>query len=122
MGNLLAIGAAWLEAQRAAGLSETVTYSRGGASVQLAASRGRSEHARETTDGLVTVALSADWLLGAADLVLGDELAEPAPGDRIAASAGTFEVLPPSGSGTDCWRWEDGHGRTMRVHTKRIEK
>ena len=64
---------------------------------------------------------STDFLLTAADLILGGQAVEPKSGDRISRVRGsiteTFEVLEPAGQ--KCFR-TDAQGVTIRVHTKKV--
>jgi len=120
--DVLAVGAAWLEARRRESLARAVTYCRGADSVELAATVGRSEHEELTADGLVVTHRTRDFLVAAAELILGGEAAAPAAGDRIREDAGgetaVYEVL--SVGGRPCWRYEDAHRNTVRVHTKHV--
>jgi hypothetical protein len=96
-----------------------VTYSRGDASVVLTAVPGESEHAAADEQGNVTLVRSQDWLVAAADLVLGGETIEPRAGDRIVTAEGqTYEVLP--GEGRDCFRASGRPYLRLRIFTKRI--
>jgi len=70
----------------------------------------------------VVEARATDFLVAAADLVLGGAAVLPAVGDRIrVASGGTvqvFEVMAPGGQAH--YRPSDPHGLTLRIHAKRI--
>jgi hypothetical protein len=112
MGDLLAQGAAWLEQQRTKHLATSVTYVRGALSVEVAATIGRTKV--EADDGhVVRVEFTdRDFLILAADLVLGGQVVEPARGDLIREGSREFEVLD--------WRYSDPYRQTLRITTKHV--
>jgi hypothetical protein len=112
MGDLLAQGAAWLEQQRTRHLTTSVTYVRGAQSAVVAATIGRTKF--ETDDGTaVRVEFTdRDFLILAADLVLGGQATEPARGDLIREGVREFEVLD--------WRYSDTYRQTLRITTKHV--
>jgi hypothetical protein len=117
MGDLLQQAADWLTGMRQAHLSRMVTYSRGGESVQIAATVGSTTF--EVDDGTVMQRWeSRDYLVKAADLVLAGEPIQPQRGDRIVDGSAVYEVLAPAGQ--DCWRKSDPYGITLRIHTKQM--
>lgn len=125
MTNLLARGVDWLGTQRKTHMSDTVTYRRGAASVQLAATIGSTEFEQDDRAGLTTREQVRDYLIAAADLVLAGATVLPARGDRIEEidAAGTthfYEVLP-LGGGKQHYRFSDPHRVTLRIHTKLID-
>ena len=102
-----------------ANLARTVTYRRGPLSVEIPATVGRSEMDLLDESGAAIRVASRDYLVAAADLVLGGAAVEPARGDRIEdARDGTFEVLSP-GTGEPDWRWMLNR-RMYRVHVKEV--
>ena len=63
-----------------------------------------------------------DFLIPAADLVIGGESITPQRGDRVFILAGEnvqeFEVMP---FGSDpAWIWSDPHQSMFRIHAKHI--
>ncbi len=120
--DLLTRGAAWLEDQRARHLSRTVTYLRGGDSVAVAATIGRTEFEQVDEYGVIHRMQSRDYLISAADLVLAGVPEQPSAGDRIRETAGEqiflYEVMAPGGEPP--WRYSDPYRRTLRIHTKFI--
>ena len=112
MADLLAQGAAWLEQQRTRHLTTSVTYVRGAHSVVVAATIGRTKF--ETDDGTaVRVEFTdRDFLILAADLVLGGQATVPARGDLIREGVMEFEVLD--------WRFSDPYRQTLRITTKHV--
>ena len=93
MGDMLARGQAWLAAQQKTHASRPVVYRRGGASVTLDATIGKT--IREYTDGYgaTIVDEARDYLVHAADLVLGGERTLPLAGDTIEETDGD-QTLP----------------------------
>ena len=122
MGDLLDRGAAWLEDQRTRHLSRAITYVRGGSSVVLQATIGRTEFEQADEYGALRRTQSRDFLVLAKDLVLGGAAAMPQSGDRIREAEGAriflYEVMAPGGEPP--WRYSDVSRRTFRVHTKFI--
>lgn len=123
MTDLLARGSAWLEAERTEHLSRPVTYDRGGESVQVQATVGRTVFRTESADGLLERHEARDYLVLAADLVLGGGAAVlPQAGDRIREADGetvfVYEVMAPGGEPP--WRYSDPYRKTLRIHTKHV--
>ena len=122
MTNLLEQGAAWLAGQRARCAGRTVTYCRGEQSVELVATVGRTPFEQVDTYGVVHRVESRDYLIIAADLVLGGVVRMPRVGDRIRETAGdqvrVFEVMAPEGEPP--YRNSDPDGITLRIHTKHV--
>lgn len=74
-------------------------------------------------DGTTVEGERVDWILEAADLILGGQQTEPVEGDRIEETTGgktcTYEAMPV---GTEaCWRRCDPQGQAIRVHSKLVE-
>jgi len=120
--DLLKQASAWLDAMRKAHLARPVTYCRGEESVEVLATVGRTVF--ETTDayGVVEHSESRDFLILAADLVLGGQAVLPERGDRIRETQDgktfVYEVMAPGKEPE--WRWSDGYRRTLRIHTKQV--
>lgn len=93
-----------------------VTYQRGESSVSLTATRGRTEFETDDGAGMPLSYESADWLVSAADLVIGGERIEPRQGDKVTDGGKVYEVLAPRGE--PVWRWRDGGRSQMRIHSK----
>jgi hypothetical protein len=116
MADLLERGVRWLEEQRTKHCTRDVTYVRGAASVVVKATVGRTQF--ETDDGqAVRVDFTdRDYLIQAADLVLGGNAVAPQPGDRIRESHSgqvlVFEVID--------WRYSDPYRQTFRIETKHV--
>jgi len=105
-----------------------ITYSRGVQSAVIAACVGRTAFAQAAPAGTSGPAPAIIWgdrdyLVLAADLVLGGSAVEPQRGDRItetiAGTARTFEVLAPPGE--PAWRYSDAGRTTYRIHAKEVE-
>jgi len=122
MPDLLEQGASWLENQRTRHMSRTVTYIRGNDGVDLPATIGRTEFEQSDEYGVIHRIESRDFLVRAADLVLGGRAVWPQPGDRIREAVGAqtfvYEVMAPGGEPP--WRYSDPYRRTLRIHTKQV--
>jgi len=125
MGDMLQWGFAkqseWLKASA----SQTVTYTRGNASVEILATYGRKP--LKIDDGMGGIRLEwtdMSFTFPAADFhfAYGDTI-EPQRGDlvtmTISGQAQTFEVLPFGSE--PCWRWDNGYQIRLFVHTKHID-
>ncbi len=125
MADLLQRGAMFLEDQRHAHMTRPVFYLRGGASVELNATIGRTVFDQQDQFGVLHRTESRDYLIRAADLVIAGEQVLPKAGDRVREPAGTgallYEVMAPSGGGSEPpFRYSDPERITLRVHTKFI--
>jgi len=120
--DLLQRASAWLDRVRKASLAHTVTYRRGDQSVDVPATVGRTEFEAVDASGSLERVESRDFLILAADLVLGGAAVLPEPGDRIEetqdAVTCVYEVMAPARE--PCWRWSDPYRRTLRIHTKEV--
>ena len=118
MSDLLEQGATWLGQQRVAFASRSVVYRRGAANVTLAASLGSTNTEFQDASGMIEQYQSRDFIVQAADLVLGGVTVLPQRGDRITDGAATYEVLAPTGM--ECWKWSDPYRKAIRIHTKEV--
>jgi hypothetical protein len=122
MGDLLAKGLAWLEAQRHKHLTRTVSYVRSGVALEWAATVGRTVFEETDAFGSVHRLESRDYLGRAEDLVIGGDVFEPVAGDQIKEQMGSgvavYEVMSPGGEPP--FRYSDPDHLTVRVHTKRV--
>jgi len=122
MADLLKTGSAWLEAQRHEHMSSTVTYRRGGDSVELSATVGRTRYESADDHGLIVKSEARDYLLRASDLILGGSTTTPERGDRIeetiGASVYSYEPFPLGGE--PLWRYSDPLNETIRIHTRHV--
>lgn len=127
MADLLDVGARWLEDQRHRHMTKTVTYQRGGDSVDAQATVGRTvfEQADDlATGGVVRRTESRDFLLRVVDLVLGGQRVLPRAGDRVRETdtetgrVFVYEVSAPgSSSGAPVFGYADPCRCTFRIHT-----
>ena len=122
MADLLQQGAAWLEGMRHKHASRPVMYQRGEQSVALNATVGRSMFQVVTADGVVEQVERRDYLVRAADLVLGGAVVVPQVGDRIReAVGGKVQVYEVMGAGQEKhFRKSDPDGLTLRIHTAHV--
>jgi hypothetical protein len=120
--DLLQQGAAWLEGMRHKHASRPVTYQRGEQSIALAATVGRSMFQVVAADGLVEQVERRDYLVRAADLVLGGAVVVPQVGDRIRETVGgKVQVYEVMGAGQEKhFRPSDPDGLTLRIHTAHV--
>jgi len=130
MGDLLRQGSQWLAGVLKQHASSQLTYSRPPADdedevleSEIAATLGKTDYEKLDQYGLPVGATATDFLISAADLPTGQAgftatFGEPQVGDRVVLDGAVYEVLELPGQG--CWRWSDGFGNTMRIHTKRI--
>jgi len=123
MGDLLRQGSQWLAGVLKQHAASPVTYSRPPADedgetveLEIAATLGKTDYEKSDQYGLPVGATASDFLVSAADFT--GTFGEPQVGDRIVFAGAVYEVLELPGQG--CWRWSDGFGNTMRIHTKRI--
>jgi len=120
--DLLQQGSAFLEGQRHKHMTRPVTYLRGGDSVELQATVGRTVFEQADQFGVVHRTETRDYLVRAEDLVLGGEEATPKAGDRVREPSGTaallYEVM--SVGNEPPFRFSDPERTTLRIHTKFI--
>ena len=122
MADLLEQAVSWLDGVRQTHLSRTVTYQRGGDTVEVAATLGSTGYDVADDAGGTVQAKATDFIVAADALVLTSVQVAPQVGDRIRLSAGAkvlvFEVLDLGGAGH--YRHCDPGGRMLRIHTKLI--
>jgi len=123
--NMLANAADWLTEQRHEHLTDAVTYWRGGASVEVSATVGSSEHdVHDGFGGSIRVE-TRDYLIRTEDLILDDERTLPVSGDQVVevidGTEVTYEVAAP-GQNEPCFRYSDSRRKTLRIHTKNIDE
>ncbi|MCL2645432.1 MAG: hypothetical protein FWD61_00335 [Phycisphaerales bacterium] len=123
MADLLQKGMAWLEDQRTKFMTQSVVYQRGEDSVEVPATIGTTTFNIDDGGGALLRIESRDYLILAADLVIGETPILPKRGDRIRETSGTqvfvYEVVGPGDE--PCWRWSDGYRQTLRIHTKQTD-
>ncbi|NLE57922.1 MAG: hypothetical protein GX616_06145 [Planctomycetes bacterium] len=122
MGDLLERGSAWLDDQRTRHLTRLVQYQRGGESVEIAATVGRTVFEQSDDYGIIHRTESRDYLVLATDLLLASVQTLPKAGDRIRETDGdkvfVYEVMAPGGE--PAYRFSDPYRRTLRIHTKQV--
>jgi len=121
---MLRTGMEWLEEQRTAHLTRTVTYQRGSASVAVLVTIGRTVYEVDRGHDAIQDEVDVrDYIVRAADLILSSEAVLPEAGDRILEVDGgklfTYEVLSPPGSEPP-WRYSDQYRISLRIHTKLV--
>ncbi len=120
--DVLERGSAWLEDQRNRHMTRMVTYQRGGDSVDLLATIGRTEFEQADDFGVIHKIESRDYLVLTTDLVLAGAQTLPRAGDRIRETDGAktfvYEVMAPGNEPP--FRYSDPYRRTLRIHTKHV--
>ena len=123
MADLLQQGVSWLDDMRIKHMSRTATYSRGAESAELSATLGSTTYEVIDESGATVEAKATDFLVSAAQLVLGGQKTLPEPGDRIRVALGSevalFEVMDLGAAGH--YRPCDPFGKTLRIHAKLVE-
>ena len=103
-------------------LGQAVTYHRGASSVSVTAVPGRSDYEVDTEYG-VERSVTRDFIIEAADLVIGGSVITPQRGDQVKQTVGSdvlvFEVMPPA-DGVDCYNL-DQTGTSCRVHARQVD-
>ena len=124
MADMLERGAAYLEARRDEVMTRAVVYQRGVARLTIQATVGRTVFEETDANGAYLRTESRDFLVLAADLVVGGAAVRPEAGDRIEEISGdgktyVYEVLAPGRE--PCWLFADAYRITLRIHTKQVE-
>lgn len=122
MADLLRDGMSWLADGLHDQAAQTVTYRRGADTASPKATFG--SQLLRTTDGRGNTKIERterDFIIRAADLVLGGAVTTPRRGDWIDVTFGDvverFEVMSPT-KGEAPWRYSDPYQQMLRVHTK----
>jgi hypothetical protein len=123
MPDLLQTGSDWLADQLKTHASRQVVYRRGAFEVAVLATVGRT--LLKLDDGYGGVRMEwtdRDFLIHAADLVLGGVPTLPQRGDQIRETQGAktfiYEVMAPGQE--PAWRWSDVYRKVLRIHTKQV--
>lgn len=98
-----------------------VTYIRGEDSIPVGlAVKTELRHTGESNEGFTVLAITPDFLIRTADLILDGANFLPEIGDRIQIVEGgvtrKFRVSPPTDQ-EDCWRYHDRWYYCLRVHS-----
>ena len=124
--DLLEQASTWLEEQRSAFATRSISYERGTDLAIVPATVGRTVFRTDDSYGAQIRTETRDYLILAADLVLpGIGPTLPQRGDRIRETAGTgrplvYEVMAPGDE--PVWRYSDPYCKTLRIHTKQVEE
>jgi hypothetical protein len=123
MPDLLQFGSDWLAAKLKEHASRPVVYRRGADEVTVQATIGRT--LLKLDDGYGGVRMEwtdRDFLIHAADLVLGGNTVLPERGDLIRETQGgktfVYEVMAPGKE--PAWRWSDVFRKVLRIHAKQV--
>jgi hypothetical protein len=123
MPDVLRNGSDWLADQLKEHASRPVVYRRGADEVVVQATIGRT--LLKLDDGYGGVRMEwtdRDFLIHAADLVLGGNPTLPERGDLIRETQGgqtfVYEVMAPGKE--PAWRWSDVFRKVLRIHAKQV--
>jgi hypothetical protein len=123
MADLLERASNWLEEQRRRHASRVVTYVRGGRTLDVLATIGKTLFEVDDGYGVVVRYESRDYLIQAADLVLDSQALVPQRGDRVREVQGSttfiYEVTAPGKE--PAWRHSDPYRTALRIHTKQVD-
>ena len=122
--DLLETASNWLEDQRNTHMSRSVIYQRSAFTVELPATIGRTVFALDDGAGAILRVESRDYLIRAAHLVLNGVTELPKRGDQIhEMQDGVIFIYEVMGPGDEPhFRYSDPYRRTLRIHTKQIDK
>lgn len=122
MPNFLESGSEWLASQLGNHAATRVTFSRGGDSVAVDATKGKTEIEVDDGQSLVRSAV-VDWIVRPESLRLAGGVVEPRIGDEFSELRGrtvlVHRVLALPGG--EVWR-RTTYGTLIRVHTKLVEE
>jgi len=120
--DLLEWASGWLEDQRVKHASRPVIYRQDAQSAEVQATVGRTVFELDNGYGVLEKVESRDYLILAADLILGAVAVLPKRGDQIRETQGTityvYEVMAPGKE--PHWRYSDPFRKTLRIHTKHV--
>lgn len=125
MADVLKDASDWLGSMFIAHASRSVVYARGGDSVTLVASVGRTVHEVMNNLGIIVATESRDFIVTAADIEIDGSVVEPRSGDRITDTQGSvdyvYEVMP-FGKDSRTFRYCDADHSYLRIHTKEVDR
>ena len=115
----------WLNGQLKQHESRQVTYWALGDSVTITqATLGQTRTELDNGDGAIVEGRVCDWLIDAADIVIGGRAILPEPGHAIIDASGdkTIEYLVTDMGNEPCYRFMDRRQKKLRIHSiiKRI--
>jgi hypothetical protein len=120
---MLQAGLTWLADQLKQQASRSVTYGRGADSVVVQATPGKTQFEQADAHGLKTISETRDYLIQAADLVIGGIPILPERGDQIRDTYGetvhVFEVTPVGNEPP--YRFADPYRTVLRIHVREID-
>ena len=123
MADLLQQASDWLETKRTQYATRAVCYVRGGQSVDVSATVGKTTFEVDDGYGVLVRHESRDYLVLAADLKFGETPTLPQRGDLVRETQGgqvfIYEVTAPGNE--PCWRYSDPYRKTLRIHSKQVD-
>ena len=124
MRDIVETGAAWLDGMRKENLSRLVTYVRGDRSVEIAATVGKTTFPVDNGTAVPLSFETRDYIVSAADLVLGGERVLPERGDRvrdeICGVVHVYEVMAPGRE--NHYRLSGPEQNILRIRAKLVDK
>ena len=121
---MLKDGSDWLEEKRTEHASRAVTYHRGLFEVEVQATIGKTVFEIDDGTGILEKVESRDYLVPAAELVLGGSQVLPERGDRIRVTDGqtvhVYEVMSPGGEMSH-YEPSGPYRKAWRIHTKHVD-
>jgi len=120
MSDLLSSANEFLENTLWQWASRTVTYQRGGSTVQVPAVVGTTRGRSEDDMGMQWDIITRDYLVRASDLVLNSQEIEPDRGDEIREQVNgkTYVYRVGRDGRAPLWEWADTEHRVRRIHTQ----
>lgn len=117
MPDIIRTGVGWMAGQLMEHASRTVVYRRGSSEVRLSACVGHTLLKMGQDGNIWMQWTDRDYLILAADLILGGQAIEPERGDQIEDETDNriYVVLAPSGEAP--WRY-DAQRKMIQIHTK----
>ena len=122
MTDMLQTGLDWLEVQRKAHMSRTVTYRRGVFTVALLATVGATRFDVDDGYGIVIRQRMRDYIFAVADLILNSVETLPEPGDEIldVRDAVTYRYQVAGRGAEQHYRFCDPAQTVVRVHVQEV--
>lgn len=118
--SIMSTSLAWLSQNMKAHLSESGIIRRGTHEPVSAPMRvGKTMADVEGANGVTVRTNIADFLITAADYIIGGVPVEPLRGDEIDYGGKTYRAMPIAGG--EVWRYAENVNRTvLRIHTKEV--
>lgn len=120
MTDILLTAEAWLGSVHKTHASQDVTYQRGSATVSVKATLAPSQQAVDANGQVLIGYVAKDFLIHAADLMIGGRTFFPEVGDTIIHGTSSYRVVAPN-AGEKPWRESGAGGVVLRITTKQVK-